>query len=114
MTDPVGPGKFVHHVQNPSYAYDRHVPVCMLLHLEPHLIGIKVKTAKEYAWLYFYTLYRHMESGLRMVQYTYLICMGVGPSILSVIAKSLAYSGPSYPSSPVFVKVDYLLLYFSI
>ena len=25
----------------------------------------------------------------------------LGPSILSVIAKSLRYSGPSYPSSPV-------------
>ena len=34
---------------------------------------------------------------LRMVQYTYLIWIGLGPSILSVIAKSLAYSGPSYP-----------------
>ena len=40
-----------------------------------------------------------MESGLRMVQYTYWICMGLGPRILSVIAKSLAYSGPPYPSS---------------
>ena len=42
-----------------------------------------------------------MESGLRMVQYMYLICMGLGPSILSFIAKSPAYSGLSYPSSPV-------------
>ena len=32
---------------------------------------------------------------------TYLICMGLGPSISSVIAKGLAYSGPSYASSPV-------------
>ena len=29
--------------------------------------------------------------------------MGLGPSVLSVIDKSLSYSGLSYPSSPVFV-----------
>ena len=34
---------------------------------------------------------------------TYFICMGLGPSISSVIAKSLSYSGPSYPSSPVII-----------
>ena len=28
--------------------------------------------------------------------------MGLGPSISSVIDKSLSYRGPSYPSSPVF------------
>ena len=54
MTDSLGPGKLVRHVQNLSYTYD-----------------------------------------------TYLICMGLGPSISSVIDKSLSYSGPSYPSSPV-------------
>ena len=54
MTDSMGPGKLVRHMQNPSYTYDE-----------------------------------------------YLICIGLGPSILSVICKSLAYSGPSYPSSPV-------------
>ena len=54
MTDSMGPGKLVRHMQNLSYTYD-----------------------------------------------TYLICMGLGPSISSVIAKSLSYSGPSYPSSPV-------------
>ena len=32
----------------------------------------------------------------------YLICIGLGPSILSVICKTLSYSGPSYPSSPVY------------
>ena len=48
-----------------------------------------------------------MESGLCMVQYTYLICMG--PSILSVIAKRPAYSGPSYPSSPV-VKIIMIII----
>ena len=32
---------------------------------------------------------------------TYLICMGLGMSILSFIDKNLSYSGPSYPSSPV-------------
>ena len=31
----------------------------------------------------------------------YLICIGLGPSILSVICKNPSYSGPSYPSSPV-------------
>ena len=54
MTDSIGPGKLVCHMQNPSYIYD-----------------------------------------------TYLICMGLGPSISSVIDKSPSYSGPSYPSSPV-------------
>ena len=54
ITDSMGPGKLVRHMQNPSYTYD-----------------------------------------------TYLICMGLGPNISSVIGKSLSYSGPSYPSSPV-------------
>ena len=54
MTDSMGPGKSVRHMQNMSYNYD-----------------------------------------------TYLICMGLGPSILSVIDKSQLYSGLSYPSSPV-------------
>ena len=31
----------------------------------------------------------------------YLICIGLGPSISSVIYKNPSYSGPSYPSSPV-------------
>ena len=56
MTDSMGPGKLVRHMQNPSYTYD-----------------------------------------------TYLICMGLGPSIWSVIDKSPSYSGPSYPSSPVII-----------
>ena len=55
MTDSMGPGKLVHHMQNPSYTYD-----------------------------------------------TYLICMGLGASISSVIGKNLSYSVPSYPSSPVY------------
>ena len=58
MTDPVGPGKLVRHMQNPPYANARLSPscmqVCMLLHWGPHLIGIKVKTVKGYAWLDFY------------------------------------------------------------
>ena len=62
MTDSMGPGKLVRHMQNLSYTYD-----------------------------------------------TYLICMGLGPSILSVIDKSLSYSGPSYPSSPVSQLLNYLL-----
>ena len=59
MTDSMGPGKLVRHMQNPSYAYDE-----------------------------------------------YLICIGLGPSISSVICKNPSYSGPSYPGSPV-----YLFLY---
>ena len=46
-------------------------------------------------------LVRRMQNPL----YTYdesLICIGLGPSILSVICKNPSYSGPSYPSSPVF------------
>ena len=60
MTDSMGPGKLVRHMQNPSYTYDK-----------------------------------------------YLICIGLGPSMLSVICKNPSYSGPSYPSSPVlyYVKV---------
>ena len=54
MTDSMEPGKFVRHMQNPSYTYDE-----------------------------------------------YLIYIGMGPSILSVICKNPSYSGPSYPSSPV-------------
>ena len=58
MTDSMGPGKFVRHMQNPSYTYAED-----------------------------------------------LICIGLGPSISSVICKNLSYSGPSYPSSPVVVVV---------
>ena len=54
MTDSMGPGKLVRHMQNPSYTYDE-----------------------------------------------YLICIGLGPSISSVMCKNPSYSGPSYPSSPV-------------
>ena len=59
MTDSMGPGKLVRHMQNPSYTYDE-----------------------------------------------YLICIGLGPSISSVICKNLSYSGPSYPSSTVLVLVS--------
>ena len=57
MTDSMGPGKLVRHMQNPSYTYDE-----------------------------------------------YLMCIGLGPSIQSVICKDPSYSGPSYPSSPVYQK----------
>ena len=63
MTDSLGPGKLVRHMQNPSYTYDK-----------------------------------------------YLICIGLGPSISSVICKNLSYSVPSYPSSPVFCTIS--MLYF--
>ena len=35
----------------------------------------------------------------------YLICIRLGPSISSVICKNPSYSGPSYPSSPVYEKL---------
>ena len=54
MTDSMGPGKLVRHMQNPSYTYD-----------------------------------------------DYLVCIGLGPTIQSVICKNPSYSGLSYPSSPV-------------
>ena len=56
MTDSMGPGKLVRHMQNPSYTYDE-----------------------------------------------YMICIGLGPSISSVICKHPSYSGHSYPSSPVYI-----------
>ena len=61
MTDSMGPGKLVLHMQNPVYTYD-----------------------------------------------TYLVCIGLGPSISSVIDESPSYNGPSYPSSPVFLDVAIL------
>ena len=42
-------------------------------------------------------LVRHMQN----LSYEYFICIGLGPSISSVICKNLSYSGLSYPSSPV-------------
>ena len=53
VTDSMGPGKLVCHMQNPSYTYDE-----------------------------------------------YLIPIGLGPSISSVICENPSFSGPSYPSSP--------------
>ena len=61
MTDSMGPGKLVRHMQNLSYTNDK-----------------------------------------------YLICIGLGPNILSVTCKNLSYSGPSYPSSPVHVFAIYM------
>ena len=43
--------------------------------------------------------------------YTYdedLICIGLGPSISSIIFKNPSYSGPSYPSSPAYL-FDYVM-----
>ena len=45
-------------------------------------------------------LVRHMQN-LSYTYDEYLICIGLGPSISSVICKNLSYSGLSYPSSPV-------------
>ena len=64
---PMGPGKLVRHMQNPSYTYDE-----------------------------------------------YLICIGLGPSISFVICNNLLYSGPSYPSSPVYLKTTLFKLYFGV
>ena len=54
-------------------------------------------------------LVRHMQNP----SYTYdkyLICTGQGPSVSSVIDKSPSYSGPSYPSLPVFTVTHTFLL----
>ena len=51
-------------------------------------------------------LVRHMQNLLYTYE-EYLICIRLGPSISSVICKNLSYSGPSYPSSPVYI---YILL----
>ena len=45
-------------------------------------------------------LVRYMQN-LSYTYDEYLICIGLGPSIQSVICKNPSYSGPSYPSSPV-------------
>ena len=48
-------------------------------------------------------LVRHMQNP----SYTYdeyLICIRLEPSLSSVICKNPSYSGPSYPSSPVYLK----------
>ena len=63
MTDSMGQGKLVRHMQNPLYTYDE-----------------------------------------------YLICIGLGPSISSVICKNLSYTGPSYPSSPVLLPYGSIIL----
>ena len=58
MTDSVGPGKLVRHMQNPSYAYDGLSPSYASVYLialgTSVDLYIKVKTGKEYAWLDFY------------------------------------------------------------
>ena len=46
-------------------------------------------------------LVRHLQN-LSYTYDTYLICMGLGPSISSVIDKGPSYSGLSYPSSSVY------------
>ena len=61
MTDQVGPGKLVRHMQNPSYAYDRLSPS----HASLYAIAMGTlfdrykspKNVKEYAWLDFYFTY---------------------------------------------------------
>ena len=47
-------------------------------------------------------LVRYMQN-LSYTYDEYLICIGLGPSISSVICKNPSDSGSSYPSSPVFV-----------
>ena len=48
--DSVGPGRLVRHMTDSV----RHMQVCMLLHWGSDFIDIKVKTAKENAWLELY------------------------------------------------------------
>ena len=47
-------------------------------------------------------LVRHMQN-LSYIYDEYLLCIGLVPSISSVICKNLSYSGLSYPSSPVLI-----------
>ena len=53
MTDSVGPGNLVHHMQNLSYAYDGLSPSYASVYVialgTSFDIYIKIKTAKEYA-----------------------------------------------------------------
>ena len=75
MTDSMGPGKLVRHMQ---------VNLDMTDSMGPE------------------KLVRHMQNP----SYTYdeyLICIGLGPSISSVICKNPSYSCPSYPSSPIMI-----------
>ena len=51
-------------------------------------------------------LARHMQNLLYTYD-EYLICIGLGPSISSVICKHPSYSSPSNASSPVLPKVCY-------
>ena len=48
-------------------------------------------------------LVRHMQN-LSYIYDEYLICIGLGPSMSFVICKNPSFSGPSYPSSPVFIR----------
>ena len=50
----------------------------------------------------------HMQN-LSYTYNEYLICIGLGPSISSVICKNPSYSGLSYPSSPVYI---YIYIYY--
>ena len=54
-------------------------------------------------------LVRHMQN-LSYTYDTYVICMGLGPSISSVIVKSPSYSGPSHPRLPVSVILILILI----
>ena len=47
------------------------------------------------------SLVRHMQNPSYTYD-TYLVSMGLEPGMSSLIDKSPSYSGPSYPSSPVF------------
>ena len=76
----------------------RHVPVCMLLHWGPHLIGIKVKIAKEYAWLDFYytciCLLHELPDGVNRVLSgrTYLsTCLSLGRSKPTAFVRHTQY-----------------------
>ena len=72
MTDSVGPGKLVRHMQNPSYAYDGLSPSygsVYLIALGTSVdLYIKVRTAKEYAWLDFYYTFICLLSNTRQCE----------------------------------------------
>ena len=57
-------------------------------------------------------LVHHMQN-LSYTYDEYLICIGLGPGISSLICKNPSYSGPSYPSSPVQLTLPMLRLLLS-
>ena len=89
MTDSVGPGKLVRHMQNLSYAYDGLSPSYASVYLIVLGTSVdlykKVKTAKEYAWLDFYYTFicllrntRQCELSCCLAERNISTCVGLG------------------------------------